>query len=65
MEGIETMKRGRLPVILLEISSETAPQTAKPVNQPQRPAIDLEKFRKEIGIDISNISDEELLDLIE
>jgi hypothetical protein len=48
-----------------QISPETAPQTAKPVNQPQSPAIDLNKFRQEIGIDISNISDEELSELIE
>ena len=47
------------------ISPETAFQTEKPVNQPQKPAIDLKKFRQEIGIDISNISDEELSDLIE
>jgi len=49
-----------------QIATETAPpQTATPVNQPQRPAIDLKKFRQEIGIDISNISDEELSELIE
>jgi hypothetical protein len=48
-----------------QTSPETAPQMTKPANQPQRPAIDLKKFRQEIGIDLSNISDDELRDLIE
>lgn len=41
------------------------PEKVKPFSQPDKPAIDLDKFRQELDIDISNISDEELSELLE
>ncbi len=41
------------------------PEKVKPFTPPNKPAIDLDKFRQELDIDISNISDEELSALLE
>jgi len=53
------------PVTAPETSLQTAPRPAEPDHKPKVPLMDLKKFRQEIGIDISNISDDELRDLIE
>jgi len=41
------------------------PEKVKPFTPPNKPTIDLDKFRQELDIDISNISDEELSELLE
>jgi len=56
------------PPRVLEACSEASPSGLtgdRPKIQPKESIIDPREFRREIGADISNVSDEELLDLLE
>ena len=62
----ETRKAG--PMRVPEAGAEASPSGltgARPKIQPKERIIDPREFRREIGTDISNVSDEELLDLLE